>query len=546
MKLKRIKMLTAVPIDTNVDHQIYNPTMNPGSLVLRNGQILITETSTELKNMHDHKHPNLAAATHTHIQGANIPWLMANARLWYANDVSNHPELVVLNGQELSEEDAEKLSGVYYGNRLLTNPVTLNDTSFENDEITLTVTSFATFTTPDKLFGDEVTIENGFNFQDQWLSNNSDLDSEMTVTVAFKSPSVSYRPMTYYVIPASGTPTAEITKAPTPNTWYFEGKTSADSDWEIIDSHTGETAWQVLNANEYNVDTEKQFVAFRLRITKWNAGAENSGTLSTGLRRFWIFGRKNGYFSVPNIESPSDEFVWVVPKKDLNVGLKHEDIGDIGISAIKDSLLPNYRLPCDGSAKKLEAYTTLGNIIEGKYDHENDITYVNSSVTEENNTQSWAEYNLEKEEIISAYDFIIGNKKKPLSWVIKGYFNDAWVTLHTVSNQEGVDITSADSKTTIHADLTQVLNLPKCTKIRIEISAWSDTNEAAAGWDELHFYSHPEGYFYLPSLKDHYIVAENTAVDVSADIISKLQKNIVSLTKTVAVLQSQIQELKGE
>ena len=70
-------------------------------------------------------------------------WDIANPRLWYRDDLVNHPELIPLEGQTVDYALVSKLARVYTGSLLLSTPLTkLSNGYFINDEIGLKVDKF--------------------------------------------------------------------------------------------------------------------------------------------------------------------------------------------------------------------------------------------------------------------------------------------------------------------------------------------------------------------------------------------------------------------
>ena len=506
-----------------------------GMCMIKDGMLLIaSRPGLHMSNMEDHRHPNLSLATHTHTVSDNNPWMMCNPQLWYYPDVKNHPELIVLNGQELDEESAKNISKYYYGNRTLTEPVEFRGGSFENTEVVLTVSTYTGLNTPDKLFGPDVDITNGFNFDDQWLTGDGDLQAEQKVEITFKG-SIKYLPKAYRMVPASGTPLAEVRKAPSPKNWVVEGLVG--EDWVELDKRENITEWTLLTPVDFDIKTEQLVTAMRLRITEWNAGATvENGTLATGLRRFYVFGRKEGKFSVPDIKSPDEEFVWVIPKDNLNIGLKHEDVGDIGV-ALAGSTLPAYRKWCTGEYLDANIYPLLDNVLRGKFDKENTVT---ESTTEGTATK----YTVARSEVLSGYTFTLTpSKKKPVSWTLVG-INDSGTTtvLHTVTNLQGVVVD--DTTYSMQVDNNKIAY----AKYQLTISAWSE--EGTGEEITPQFYTHPTGKITLPHFAPqdnlaYYIVADLCVTDVSAEVIAALQKNVVDLATTCSKLQEQINKLQG-
>lgn len=550
---------TVLKLPTMTDASMnYQYPVPKGFIVLHNNQIKVSPADgTSINALVDHSHPNLAAASHTHIRSDNHPWMVVNPQLWYYPDVKNHPELIILNGQELDEENAKFLSKYYYGNRTLTTDVELDSGVFGNNEITLSVSAYTGSNTPDKLFGPDVDISNGFDFDDQWLTGNSSLTTEQSITVTFKG-GAKYLPKTYRIVAASGTPLAECKKAPTPKNWVLEGE--VDGSWTTLDTKTNITDWDILTPVDFNVPTEQLVTALRLKITEWNAGATvDSGAMVTGLRRFWVFGRKEGKFSVPNIPQPDDEFVYVIPKNNLNIGNKHEDVGDISLAVIGTEL-PKYRRWCDGSVVSAKQFPILEQVIGGTFDlaakitttqpstgAETDSGYKSTDVT----TPVVIDYTTETKEVISNYAITkLSSRRSPVSWKLDGIAEDGTATnIHTVNDLVGVETKLDPEKLLVN--LKTITDIKPYNKYRFTVTKWDDTSNSEYGYKEFTIYTHPEGEVRLPRIDPqsnvrHYIVTDICTVDVSAEIISALQQNVVDLANMVSKLQEQLNRIEKE
>ena len=60
-------------------------------------------------------------------------WDIGNPRLWYRDDLVNHPELIPLEGQTIDISEIGNISKVYPGSVLLTEQITrLHDNVFTN------------------------------------------------------------------------------------------------------------------------------------------------------------------------------------------------------------------------------------------------------------------------------------------------------------------------------------------------------------------------------------------------------------------------------
>lgn len=514
-------------------------------------EIKVADGSTTLGALSDHRHPfTHAPLVHSHIHGANEPWLMSNPRLWYVDDLVNHPELLALDGSEITDDQAEYLSQVYPGTRLLTEKLTtMTSNGFENDSVTMSVDSYIGTGIPSALFNDEITIESLAHVTDQWLTTSADLNTAHSVTITFKG-GHTYRPVEYYVVPAAGTSSAVFARRPTPKNWIFEGSDDG-STWTTLDRHTNEPAenWNPNTVRAFQIDTVNAYAMFRLTITAWNAG--DSG-LESGLRRLWIFGRKTNVFALPNIESPDPAFAYVVPYKDLNVGLKHEDVGDLGTTSVTPDKLASYRLPTDGSAYLKNNYDLLFAAIGHTCDVEATISSRTASVGSISGNKwsggftdvdldSYVQLSMTSAGYVGKYKFDITNFRAPSEWTVEVLQSDGtWTAIQSYSGVTRADILARNGIFLIEGDYAEVANT---LAVRFTFLAWNSGSESI-GMNNIQVFTHPAGSFYVPTISvenaTSYIVADLSATDVTPEVIQRLQNNVITLTNTLTALQNQV------
>ena len=500
----------------------------------------------------DHRHPNThAPLIRSHIAGANEPWLLSNPKLWYIDDLVNHPELLPLDGREISDAQAEFISKIYPGTKLLTTePKTLTGNGFENDDLILSTSSFSGDYVASRLFGDEITLEAISKISDQWLSSSTDIAQEQSAIISFKG-GHTYRVTEYWVCPAAGTATELFKRRPTPKDWVLEG--SKDNiAWTPIDTHTDELAsnWNPITTRMFTCTDMESYAFLRLRITAWNAG--DASDLQTGLRRLWIFGRKKDVFALPQLESPHPDFVYVIPQRDLNVGLKHEDIGDIGSTSLKQELLSAYRIPTDGRTLSKETNAPLFAAIGHRYDSEAVISAIAVSTGTVNGTSwstglsdplmpSYIELTIPNGVLGKYYIGTVGTRI-PKSWIVEGYNGTSWVTVQTFTGVTPEQFSAVGGIFFPEMPTTEVAY----SVYRINFVEWN-TGTDPIGISEVRLFSHAAGTFKVPTVTTEglttHIVADNTAVDVSTEIIQRLQSNIAALSTSVAELTNRVNEL---
>ena len=518
--------------------------------------LVAPENNTSLPGLLDHAHPHThAPLVHSHMYGANQPWFLSEPRLWYIDDLPNHPELVQLNGQELTDDQATWLSEVYPGTKLATEKITtFSDGVFSNDILTLKADSYEGDYFASNVFNDELSIDNLFEVVDQWSTGSTDLTAEHTLTIEFKN-DVTYRPSAYWICPGNGTGEQLAVKRPSPATWYFEGSNDG-STWTVLDQQSEtEDNWQIFTTRTFAVDTEELYKYLRLRITSWNAGGDGT---TTGLRRFYVFGRKNGVFSLPDVPSPNPDFAWVVPVKDQYVGMKREDVGDINYTSVLPQNLPSYRLPTDGRALDVSTDSELFAAIGHRCDKQvtptaaiasdGIITVTGEWVPDftETTYAAYIEFDVDNL-MLGKYIIDCTGKRTPKNWVVEGYDGSAWNTLQTMTDVLEKDFTGMSGTCFIDTTVSDI----SCSKIRINVTEWNEGTDAL-GFASVSLFCHPVNQFYIPELKSDvtgvipYIIRKNTANDVTASIISDLQQNIIDLTQAQSLLQNRVDKLDPE
>ena len=242
-------------------------------------------------------------------------WFRGNPRLWYRDDLVNHPELIPLEGQNVKLPPRSTLPRVYPGVKLLTSPIKkLGDKGFTNEDVILTASSSIALYPVSALFNDEITIENCFHITDQWLSSGMTTNSEQYIDIEFTN--TEYVPTEYWIIPAAGTAEAPLRKRATPNTWVLAGSNDKVK-WTNLHTVEDYNEWEPCHIQTFKRKkvTNTTFKYLRFTISKWNPGEDESAPV--GMRRLWIFGRETHTWTAPNIPSPDPAFVWVVPVKDI-------------------------------------------------------------------------------------------------------------------------------------------------------------------------------------------------------------------------------------
>ena len=514
----------------------------------------VSDGVTSVDALPNHQHDtSYAPLVHSHMFGTNQPWLPSEPRLWYTDDLVHHPELIPLNGQEIPEADAEELAYYYPGSTLLTEPVsTLTSEGYTNGVVTLQVDSSQGDYFGGKLFNDGLSTADFFRITDQWLSGDADLDKTHTVTITFNNG--AFRPTEYWILPANGSDDGNpASTRPVPKSWTFEISEDG-SKWTVIDEHTDEPAenWSTFQWRTFNLGTTASAKYMRLVITAWSGG--DSPDMITGLRRFWVFGRKSGIFNVPKLEAPSDEFSWVVPIEAINTGLKHEDVGDIGYCALQVTSLPRYRLPTDGAAYAQSAYPLLYSVLGHGYDPEDTACTLTASdgTVEGTNWDSgienikypeYVDIALSQPAMLSSLVFDFTDCDTPADLTIEGINEKGeYTTIAAYTNISRDDWSTNNFRILIDTNTEE----HTYTAIRINFTLWNG-NLATIGFKSVRVFTHEAEKFHVPTVVNDlvkpYIVALNTADDTSADVILALQQNITTLATSLASLQNQVNAL---
>lgn len=241
-------------------------------------------------------------------------WDITNPRLWYRDDLVNHPELIPLEGQTINIEEASGISKVYPGSVLITEPITtLRDGVFKNNTMEVRVDRYDGLYLPIGLFDEPLSIENISHVTEQWLTGDSDINKVHYITITMDEPVMLTE---YWMMAAVGTKDRIDARHPTPNRWLILGSIDAEN-WELVDSRTAlDDSWKCWQFNTYSVKCEKEYTHFKFAFIAWNPTEDNEAS-STGLKRLYAFGRPKNKFIVPNIPSPDDAFVWVIPNKEI-------------------------------------------------------------------------------------------------------------------------------------------------------------------------------------------------------------------------------------
>lgn len=239
---------------------------------------------------------------------------IGNPRLWYRDDLVNHPELTPLEGQTIDISKVGSINKVYPGSVLLTEKITrLHDNVFTNGRINVNVDMYKGLYTPSGLFEEPISITNISHVSEQWLTGDNDITKQHFISIELNDPVLLTE---YWMIAAIGTKDRIDAKYPTPKQWIVYG--SKDNDkWDIVDKRNElSDNWKSWKINSYKVTCNTDYKYYKFVFTEWHP-TEDEDAISTGLKRLYVFGRPINQFILPDIPSPDDSFVWVITKKEI-------------------------------------------------------------------------------------------------------------------------------------------------------------------------------------------------------------------------------------
>ena len=241
-------------------------------------------------------------------------WELGNPRLWYRDDLVNHPELMPLEGQTIDISKVGNINKVYSGSVLLTEKITrLHDNVFTNGRMNVNVDMYKGLYTPSGLFEEPISITNISHVSEQWLTGDNDITKQHFISIELNDPVLLTE---YWMIAAIGTKDRIDAKYPTPKQWIVYG--SKDNDkWDIVDKRNElSDNWKSWKINSYKVTCNTDYKYYKFVFTEWHP-TEDEDAISTGLKRLYVFGRPINQFILPDIPSPDDSFVWVITKKEI-------------------------------------------------------------------------------------------------------------------------------------------------------------------------------------------------------------------------------------
>ena len=363
--LKQIRLLHPQVADTLENWNNSNTVIPPNILAVATDAAVVKlgigKTWRETPN-HNHE-DQYSPRVHSHYFGYEEKWFTACPRLWLKKDVDNHPELVPLDGRSLTEEESYYLSQVY------AEPLNFSPEATSNDGGSYTILSNSQLAENQafNVFGPEITINNFNDETSQWLTGSSGPNADVYVEIDFAGV-VSYTLHSYSMIPRLYSQLTPGADSANPKTWALSVYVAATDEW--IDAHvvTDAPEWEPFEQRQYYLDTPVEGVTkIRLRITGWYASYVD-GSNVVCLRRLFLYGVREDRFVLPKLVSPDSNFIYVIPRQDLGIGMKHEEIGDVGYSVTTEPLVPANRVVLDGRSLSITDQPYLYGVCGRKYD----------------------------------------------------------------------------------------------------------------------------------------------------------------------------------
>lgn len=502
----------------------------------------------------NHAHPGqYSGIGHEHIGGYSEKWYRSMPRLIFESALTNFPELIPLNGQYVEGDIAESLNDIYAGITRITPTLTSNDTS----KIIVTATSENSSTSnyAYKLCGPDITINNMLVANDQWL-----VESGTTATVNIQFVTESTFVLNSFVIHARvGDVNTPAFAGPSPKAFTMEYSLDGEN-WTVGYSAADLPEWDICEGREFVLESELSVKYVRFNFTEWNPS--DQGIQTIGLKRIYLYGKQTDCFAMPTMEAP-EGFVWVVPYKDLGIGMKHEEVGDI-VYCPKDVLVsPINRILADNSAVTKIAEPYLFELIGYLYDPAHDASALTLSTispltisvvdgyghwesTGEDDEAVVEYFEIEgMNKMLSGYSFTpLENGAIPVQWLVEAYDGENWHTLH--DKTINIDTELFDKRFTL-AEIAD--DISTITKYRFSVITWGGTG--TIGLANMVFYSHDTGYYHIPKVDYDetaqvvpYIVTRVRTEDINASIVLDIQNNLTNILNILTGHENRITTLE--
>ncbi len=484
----------------------------------------------------NHSHDDqYSGISHSHYFGYSEKWFRACPRLWYRNDLEHHPELIPLDGQELSEELAFYLSEIYTS----IVPIHPLADTLDTETYQVSMSSANPLCLGYKAFGPNITMDNLLNTTDQWTTGTTGANTPEWLALDLKG-DVAFTLHTYALVARGGSPTAPFASSPSPKSWVVEAALD-EGDWEVVDSQTTDTAWAPNEVRYFYLDTiSNPANKFRITINEWWV-PEGVGVIEElGIRRWYLGGKKIGSFIMPKVVSPHPDFSYVVPINDSGIGMKHEEIGDVGYSVTRLPLIPSNRIILDGRTVSIEAEPELYAVCGQKYADEI-FPAIGANIelgtgTGEGNVPYTQDITFSESVIIGQYGIGSSSGVYPASWSLEALVEGIWYDVERV----------VDDMTTAFKVRDVYINNHASDTYRLIITKWTE-NVSQIGTVFLSFRGSATGTFKVPNKLEEapvdmvpYVVSKVRTEDINSSVVLELQNALLSTQQQLAIIMDRL------
>ncbi len=490
--------------------------------------------SSTRQHTHDEQYSPIV---HGHYFGYGEKWFRSCPRLWNKNDLVNHPELIPCDGRMVDTEIAVFLEDVYSG-------TTIGTIATENSNLG------SNYSTDAYLVGDEIGDPDSYkvfkdtdglltlDHTDQLLLDNPINSATQEVIFFWSFSDDVMKPTEYSIVSNLGLSSDSVVIGP--KSWVLEGYQEDGTEWEELHSSSTDAVWTSSMRRGITLEgdiTNTYYRQFRLRVTEWFIDPFNNSILfpaHVGLRRFYITGKLFNKFKMPNIPSPSSEFVYVVPMKDMEIGMKHEEVGDIGYTSAYNQTTPLNRLPLDGRALNINEETHLYGVCGQRY-----APTIKSTIEDiSSELPSVILVELDSPKILGYVVLNSNDGKYPLDFTLEAYIDDTWVVIDSGSY---IDIPS---------DYTYYFTptVTASTQYRLTINAWSEEPVTGTTNVVINWFGSEPGKFHIPTVSTPsltpditpYIVTKVRTEDVNSSIVLELQAMLVEAQQQIVALTNRL------
>lgn len=556
-KVNEISLISTAPVDSTENWQIEDPIIRKGGFAYdKDTKTLKVGLGKKYSETPNHQHNDqYSGIGHGHYFGYGEKWFRSTPRLWLISDLINHPELIPLNGQQITDEvQAASLCDIYSGRFQISPTITTGASALADVSASSTLDGLHQAW---KVCGEPLTNANFFQTTDQWLAAADDPVASLKISFLGE---YRYKLYSYMLCPRIGTDDAPFKKGPTPRSWEIRAYTDATT-YTVVHTVTDADPWTIGGAREYTLDLPTgEIVGVEFHPTAWYPGADES--MTPGLKRFRLEGIQSNYFHMPSVPSPHEDFVYVVPYKDLGIGMKHEEVGDLIYTISPTPLAAPNRILLDGRAVRRSIEPDLFAMIGYKYDPIHNLAGITVETEEPHaiqitdgaivwsstmgDDQAIAEFFDIKglTEKLSAYYLApTANGPKPIQWNVEGWNGTTWSVLHTKT---------FDPNTEQYGwfDIAEDHDTESISIYRLSVETWSGTG--TIGLAPMQIRTHPADFYYIPDLVENpsdvqqpYIISRVRVEDVNDDIVARLQTDLARALNILIANQQRLAVLES-